>query len=291
MRIVVTGACGKVGRRIVGHFQDQGIDTLAVDRSFSSGIAGEFVAADLQNPTDCYRLLQGADAVIHLANNPHPHYSDSQGQYKNNLCSNINIFQAACELGLKKLIFTSSVHALNGRRTLDTFESVPSCLNYLPLDADTPACPGSIYGLTKVAGEQMMKYYADYYGMQTFALRLPSMRVAEWSKPVHTLEEIRKRGYGKHVNPDEVFSYLYMDSLADIFCRILERDLPGYHLYFPVDGCSTLGMTRKEVCELFFPEVPLRCDLDKLGSFVDCSRITEELGWFPRYQKEVNLAE
>ena len=228
---------------------------------------------------------------MHLANYPNVHSRiPVQQLYRENVAMDVNVFQAAVDLGIKKLVFSSSVQALSGDRGIgwgdeaDDALKRPSCLAYLPIDGDAPACPRNLYALSKEAGEQMLRYYAALDAeLSATAVRYPFL-MGEGH-----LHWFRRRGRehrdhgGIHGNPDEGFSYLFMADAASLVAAILQRQRPGYHQLFPAAPDPYVQVPIAELIEKCYPAVPLRVPADEMRSLVDISRITEALGWQPKH--------
>jgi UDP-glucose 4-epimerase len=53
--------------------------------------------------------------------------------------------------------------------------SVYGAPQYLPVDEEHPVSPVNLYGITKLAGEQMIKYYAQNYNIHSLVLRVPGV--------------------------------------------------------------------------------------------------------------------
>lgn len=74
-----------------------------------------------------------------------------------------NVFEAAREAGLSRVVWTGSTVVYGPA------ESYPSGR----VDEDAPSRPLTFYGLTKVLGEDVARYYRDRHGMRIVGLRLP----------------------------------------------------------------------------------------------------------------------
>ena len=85
--IVVTGAAGRLGRRVVQLLVDQGREVLATDRLAAEDMPTEFVRCDLGNATAAADLLQGAEAVVHMGAIPGPLREEPRVIFENNLAS------------------------------------------------------------------------------------------------------------------------------------------------------------------------------------------------------------
>ena len=77
MKVLVTGARGKVGRATVAALMEAGHDVRATDLAppvFERPEPGEpaYVQADLSDAGDAFAVVRGAEAVVHAAAIPEP---------------------------------------------------------------------------------------------------------------------------------------------------------------------------------------------------------------------------
>ena len=70
--IVVTGAAGRLGRRVVQLLVDQNREVLATDQVEADDLPAEFVRCDLGNAKAVGDILKGAEAVVHMGAIPRP---------------------------------------------------------------------------------------------------------------------------------------------------------------------------------------------------------------------------
>jgi len=288
LNVLVTGAAGRLGREVCKALSDAGYDVRATDRAYGGGTPVRLELADLLDGQGVYRLLEGRDAVVHLANYPNVHSGvPVQQLYRENVAMDVNVFQAAVDLGIRKLVFSSSVQVFAGDRSLGWGEEAddalkrPSCLAYLPIDGDAPTCPRNLYALSKEAGEQMLRYYAALDAdLSATAVRYPFL-----VSPRHLGWFRRHAGDRRHLhgNPDEGFSFLFLDDAASLVAAILDRQPPGYYQLFPASPKPSTDVPVGELIERWFPGVPLRKPVEELTGLVDIARITEALGWQPEH--------
>ena len=66
-KVVITGGSGLLGPYVVDHFIEMGYDVLSVDITKPQKSSVPFQKVDLMNLGECYGVLAGADAVVHLA--------------------------------------------------------------------------------------------------------------------------------------------------------------------------------------------------------------------------------
>ena len=279
MKILVTGAAGRIGKAVCRCLSEGGFDVKATDLKFDRGLPVRVDVADVLDREACYRLIEGVETVVHLANHPGPSYSDAQKVFNENVAMNMNVFQAAAELGVSRIVFASSIQAISGHRYYPEEEQAPSGLSYLPLDGDHPPNPGNTYALSKVVTETMLKYYVKIHGMRGVAIRFPSVLERKWLREIWERSARERRGYGPL---DEGFSYLTFEDAAELVKAILLTPLDGFRVYQPAALSPCVDMPVREIVDRFYSNVPLRKPVAELQGLVDVSTITQETGWTPR---------
>jgi nucleoside-diphosphate-sugar epimerase len=159
-KVLVTGAAGRIGsdfRRAYG--ERYGFRLL--DRRPTADPAGhEIMEGDLADLEVARRACAGMETVLHLAADPNPHADFYGSLLAHNIQATYNVFRAAQEAGCGRVIFASSIHAVNA----------------YPLDVqvhvDDPVRPGDMYGVTKVFGEATGAYFAHREGLNAIAIRI-----------------------------------------------------------------------------------------------------------------------
>ncbi|THH00236.1 hypothetical protein EW026_g2292 [Hermanssonia centrifuga] len=150
MKLIVTGSNGRLGRRVVIAALKAGHTVVGVDNRANesvdlalSGPNFTFREADLCEYENAVQVLQGSEAVIHLAALPTPQDYIAI-THNTNVVISWNVLRAAAELGITRVAQASSVNVV----TL-VWSQGPK-LHYLPLDEDHPCEPDEPYGLSKV---------------------------------------------------------------------------------------------------------------------------------------------
>jgi nucleoside-diphosphate-sugar epimerase len=280
MRVLLTGAAGRLGSETCRHLVAAGFDVVATDHVFRGDLPVRVRVIDLLDRHAVYPLLEGCEAVVHLANHPNlGSISPPQRLYAENLTMNANVFHAAVELGIKRLIFASSIQAISGdRNAWHGTGDRPSCLPHLPLDEHMPACPGNLYGLSKANTEQMLSQYAFLDPtLSCTAIRFPSLMATEW------LEHYR-RHRGGHAKLDEAFTCLEMRDAAALIRCVLVTNRPGYIHFVPAARANLLGWTPAEVIARFYPNVPLKQPADQMRVLVDLEALHRYYDWAPQIE-------
>src|SRR3954454_14855847 len=180
-RLLVTGAAGRVAGQLLPALADRG-DVRLTDRTDEVGAssAAHLAVGELTDPGLLDELLDGVDAVIHLAGNPDPDSSWSELREPN-----VEAFRALLDAArrhdVQRVVFASSVHAIG----------VYEGLGRWPIDPAWPPAPCCAYGATKAFDEALARVYAYRSPMSLIALRLglctPTPSEAEaaagWTSP------------------------------------------------------------------------------------------------------------
>jgi len=112
MKILVTGATGKVGSRLVPRLLAKGYDVsiLVRDAAKASALAelgARVVTGDLYNTDTLPPAVEGMDAVIHLAALFRT-FTDNEGIIKTNHAGTVALADASITAGVKRFIFVST---------------------------------------------------------------------------------------------------------------------------------------------------------------------------------------
>jgi dihydroflavonol-4-reductase len=123
MRVFVTGATGFLGSRLAKKLRERGDDVVCLVRTPSKaaeldGIGCELIEGDLTDVASIRRGIDGCDAVFHLAADyrvgvrpqAHPKMHDT------NVGGTTRVLDAAIELGVKKIVYVSTIAAFGNTR-------------------------------------------------------------------------------------------------------------------------------------------------------------------------------
>jgi len=151
MRILVTGSSGRIGSATVDALIARGDDVVGLDRrpSERSGRAYVEKNASLDDANAVADAVQGVDAVLHLGAFMSWAAADRDRMFRSNVDgTRVLLEAAAAAAGVKRFVFASSgeVYPENAPRTL-------------PITEDHPLCPTSPYGLTKLLGEELVRFH------------------------------------------------------------------------------------------------------------------------------------
>ncbi len=114
MNVFLTGATGFVGSHVARAFTAQGARLYVLVRPTSrlenlEGLAAETVTGDLRNPESFRSALQNCELLVHVAADYRLWVRDPQFMYAANVDGTRNLLALARELGVAKVVYTSSV--------------------------------------------------------------------------------------------------------------------------------------------------------------------------------------
>lgn len=274
--VLVTGAAGRVGSVVTEHLIASGFAVRATDVRFNPELSTRLDLADLTDSHIAYRLLDGVEAVVHLGNKPNSHSGTPQQVMNTNNTINTNVFIAAQELGIKRIVFASTIQTMLKPSVGHPRDDQPCRLPYLPADGDSPFfLENNYYALSKIFAEQMLAGLADADDqMVCTALRFPALPYGRWLE--HLL-----RGKATWINPNEGFTYLPVPDAAALIEAILRKQTPGYRCYLPSQWFAFEGWSTRRLIDHYLPGVPSRDPGTKPDGIVDLSRLEADVGWKP----------
>lgn len=160
MQVMVTGGTGFIGSYVVDRLVAEGNEVTVLARN-PGKVAGfldhpriHFVEGTLTADDAIRESLRGMDACIHIALG----WGDTAVEMAlADTVPSLRIFQTAAELGVRHIIYTSSIAAFGGSREIYT--------------DDTAVCPTGLYGATKAATESYLVAVAAESGVRANVIR------------------------------------------------------------------------------------------------------------------------
>lgn len=173
-RVLLTGWSGRVGRAILADLPDA-YDWRLLDRDPpNEALPGESVVADITDREAVRDAVAGMDAVVHLAGD-----SRREAPWDSLIDNNIDgtqvVYDAAAREGVEKFVFASSNHAVGGYETDQRVPDLYRPGSEFQLDGSEPPRPGNLYGVSKVLGEILGRYYHDAFGMSVVCVRIGNL--------------------------------------------------------------------------------------------------------------------
>jgi UDP-glucose 4-epimerase len=236
MKVLVTGAHGKVGRALVPALAAAGHDVRASDLTRPSwdrvdpGEPDDYVQADLTDAGACYPLVAGCDVVVHTAAIPQPIHNAPHVVFGNNMLSTFNVLEAAIRGGARRFVNFSSETAPGF-----IFAYRPFQPDYLPIDEEHPIRPQDPYATAKWFSELLCERAVERADIRCTSIR-PS-----WVQDEGSYE----RNLGPIVRDPSVLignycAYIDVHDLCDAVVLAIETDLPGHEVFY-VASPDTIG--------------------------------------------------
>jgi len=172
-KVLVTGAGGFIGSHLVERLVADGAEVRAFVEYDSRGSWGwldeaapevidavEIIAGDIRDSHAVRQAMSGCDTVLHLAaliGIPYS-YLAPESYVDTNVTGTLNIVQAATDLGVARVVHTST-------------SEVYGTAQYVPIDEAHPLNPQSPYAATKVGADQIALSYGRSFGTPVSVIR------------------------------------------------------------------------------------------------------------------------
>lgn len=165
MKILVTGSSGHLGEALMRILPDYGHTGLGLDV-----IPGEFtqVTGSICDADFIKDILGDIDAIIHTATLHKPHVgTHSKQQFVNtNITGTLNLLEAAKTQNVKGFVYSSTTSTFG--TALSPGEDSPAVW----VDESVTPLVKNIYGMSKLAAENLCELFSRKHSMQCSVLRL-----------------------------------------------------------------------------------------------------------------------
>jgi nucleoside-diphosphate-sugar epimerase len=263
MKLLVTGATGKVGSRLARRLAQRGdhVRALVRDRARADLPDVELVEGDLLDPPSLASAVRGVDAVVHCAAFFRG-VTPEQAHAVNDLGTR-HLAVSAREAKVHRFVFTSTglVYGTTGGRVADE---------------DTPCAPTAAYPVSKLAAEHFL---LAFDGLDVCVLRLPFVygdgdpHIADAIPWMRTFPPQHRMSIGHHAD------------VAQAVMRVLDARSPAHRIYNVVDDeAPDLAVLFASVGQ----PPPDGSDPERARPFdalLDGRRLREELGFQPRFPR------
>ncbi|OJJ98531.1 hypothetical protein ASPACDRAFT_1872018 [Aspergillus aculeatus ATCC 16872] len=300
-RIIITGGSGKAGQFIIAHLLSQNYTILNLDlHPLPAPLAARVhtIRVDLTDTgqvhsafhshfalTEPFRepLHQAPHAVIHLAGYARNMIVPDNETYRGNVLAFYNVLEAACHMGIRKILLASSICVYGVAFAEGDVEYAS-----FPVDEAVPARPMDAYAISKVCGEQTAAGFARRFpGTDIYVYRFGA---------VVSPEEFQEKFTGYVERPEEwkVHGWAYTDArdLGGMVERGLVVDGLGFQVFNAVnDEMTNFEESTKAFLTRVCPGVPVTRELVGREAPVSNKKLREVLGfvqrvrWQDGYQK------
>ncbi len=297
-KLLITGADGFIGSHLTEALVRAGHEVRAfvLYNSLNSwgwldhcakDVADQFevFAGDIRDPHGVREAMRGCDRVLHLAALiaiPYSYHSPDT-YVDTNIKGTLNILQAARELGVARLVHTSTSEVYGTAR-------------FVPITEDHPLQPQSPYSATKIAADQLALSF--YY---SFATPVTIIRPFNTYGPRQSARAViptiiaqiasgRRRIKLGATHPTRDFNYV-QDTVAAFVAAIAGDDLTGQVVNVGSNFEISIGDLAALIAEVMGCEIEIECEAERLRPadseverlWADNRKALERLHWSPRY--------
>lgn len=301
MRVVVTGACGRLGSVVVKLLCAAGQEVQAVDLEEPRAaqkrlqehehtgstapaeripvVQAAYRQVDLTDLGQVYGALAGASGVIHLGAIPSPMVHPPDVVFRNNVLAQFNIFEAAATLGIRRVVSASSVSALGF-----PWQHRWSEPDFVPIDESHPLVPQDAYGLSKSVGEQIADAYSRRGAGSAVSLRFST--ILKEDAYAQFISRVRS-DVGAHAHL--LWSYVDLRDAARSCLLALNAPLEGHVPLFVTAADTTSDLPTDALLTRYFPKVPRRASAahspapTERWSLIDNTRARDVLDYRPEH--------
>ncbi|MFP2956403.1 NAD-dependent epimerase/dehydratase family protein [Myxococcus sp. 1LA] len=266
MKILVTGATGKVGSRLTKRLAERGYQVRALVRDPTRAATlnearVELAQGDLLDVDSLAAAVRGVDAVVHCAaffRGATP----EQAHAVNDLGTQ-HLASASRAASVKRFIFTSTglVYGSNGGRLARE---------------DDPCEPTAAYPVSKLAAE---RFLLGLEGLDVRVLRLPFVygdgdpHIEEVIPVMRSFPAAQRLSIGHHAD------------VAQAVVRLLDAPSPAHRIYNVVDDEAPDIATLFASVGALPPDGSNAAFARGFDALLDGRRIREELGFRPRFPR------
>jgi len=295
-RILVTGADGFIGSHLTEELVRKGYEVRAFVfyNSFNSWgwldqapieirTALDVFAGDIRDPHGTKQAMSGCDAVLHLAaliGIPYSYHSPDT-YVDTNIKGTLNVLQAARDLGIRRVIHTSTSEVYGTAR-------------FVPIDEEHPLLGQSPYSATKIGADQMALSFFLSFGTPVTILRpfntygpRQSARAVIPTIITQIANGERRLKLGS-TRPTRDFNYV-MDTVAGFIAALEARKCEGEVINLGSNFEISIGETASLIAELMGVQIEMVVEQDRVRPssseverlWADNAKAKTLLGWTP----------
>lgn len=286
-RIIITGGSGKAGRYVIEYLLAQGYQLLNLDLVPLAGDLAERVQTLKVDLTDAgqvysamlshFRLSEPfqeplntlPDAIIHLGGIARNMLVPDNETFRVNTLGSYNIIEAACRLGVRKIVLASTVCVYGV-----TFAEGDTDFASFPVDEDADASPMDVYGLSKICAERVARSFAKRFGIDIYALRIGAV----------ITPEDRDRMFKTYVNEPtkwKVHGWSYIDArdLGKMCHLSINKDGLGFQVFNATNDEITNTRDTVEFLKEVCPQTPFTREMGTREAPMSNRKIKDLLGF------------
>jgi len=276
MRVLVTGAAGRIGRAVVAQLNERGACVTGLVLADPGDLdVDTVVVGDAGDGRVVQQGLRDVDAVIHLAAIPAPDDHDPAEIFATNTQATFTVLEQAGIHGVRRVALASSYSA-TGMPWARERHSPPT----LPLTVGTPSVVEDPYSLSKQVDELTASMMARRHGMTVVALRYPYIGEPE--------DRLTEHAAALAANPElgarELWSYLETRDAATAALLAIAAPVTGAHVVYVAAPHTIVPYPTEALLARFHPASRLVRPLPGRSTPIDLEPARELLGFSARHE-------
>ena len=222
-KVAILGGSGFIGTRLVELLRAQGTDVVIGDTRESARYPDLWRRCDVSVPESLPDVLRGADVVVNLAAEHRDDVRPVERYHEVNVRGAEVVCAACAELGIRRLVFTSSV-AVYG---------LPDGV----VSEDAACKPFNEYGRTKLLAEDVYRSWGSADPTRSLVIVRPTVVFGEGNRGnvYNLLRQINSGRFLMVGDGQNRKSLAYVGNVAAFLVHTLHAD-PGLHLFNYADG-------------------------------------------------------
>ena len=301
-RVLVTGAGGFIGSHLTEKLVTMGANTRALVHYRASGSWGwlddsqykdgvEVLAGDTRDRDSLAQAMHEREVVFHLAalvGIPYSYHAPLS-YVQTNVEGTLNVLQVAREVGVERLVHTSTSEVYGSAR-------------YIPIDEDHPLQGQSPYSASKIAADKMAEAFHLSFGLPVATIRpfnafgprqsaravIPTIITQALTAPVLHLGRLQ---------PVRDFSYV-ADTVEGFICGAESAEAVGQVINIGSGQEISIGSLATVILDLVGQrDATIECDDERVRPdhseverlCADNRRASQTFGWCPKYTLEEGL--
>jgi NAD dependent epimerase/dehydratase len=298
VKLLITGADGFIGSHLTEALVRAGHEVTSFVQYNSFGTWGwldhcapdvkgrfEVFAGDVRDPHGVRTAMRGHDAVLHLAALiaiPYSYHSPD-AYVETNIRGTLNVVQAARDLGISRIIHTSTSEVYGTAR-------------FVPITEDHPLQGQSPYAATKIGADQIAMSFQLSFGTPVVIIRPFNTYGPRQSARAVIPTVITQIASGQRrirlgaVHPTRDFSHVE-DTVAGFVAALHAKDAVGQVINLGSNFEISVGDTAREIAHLMGVAIEIVTDEDRLRPtaseverlWADPGKAAAVLGWVPTF--------
>jgi len=303
MKILITGGAGFIGSNFVHYWvkRHPGDEIVVLDKLTYAGNLENlesiknnitFIKGDICNSQDVKSAMEGADTVIHFAAESHVDRSilDPEAFVKTNVLGTQVLLSQALHCKVKRFHHVS---------TDEVFGEIPLSSTEKWTEK-SPYNPRSPYSASKAASDHLVRAYSSTYGLpvtiSNCANNIGPFMFPEKLVPLAVTNLLEGKKVPVYTPGNQVREWLHVEDHCSGIEIILEKGNIGETYFIGPDNpeLSNLEVVKRILTYMNLGEGMMELVADRPGHdqkyALNHSKITNELGWNPKYGIEEALA-